>query len=69
MHIIIFETAWLSMLQTNQCWGGVLMMQWLKVMDYRIVVSEFILQSRYYIHFLANTLGNGMNPFILLTMG
>ena len=40
-----------------------------KAMDFRIVVCEFKLQSRYYIHFRANTLGKGMNPFILLAMG
>ena len=33
-----------------------------KVMDWGIVVSEFVLQSRYYVHFRANTLGKGMNP-------
>ena len=32
-----------------------------KAMDGRIVVSEFELQSRYYVHFRANTLGKGMN--------
>ena len=31
-------------------------------MDCGIVVREFILQLRYYIHFRANTLGKGMNP-------
>ena len=34
-----------------------------------IVVSEFVLQSRYYIHFRTNTLGKGMNPLILPAMG
>ena len=34
-----------------------------------IVVSEFVLQSRYYFHFRANTLGKGMNPLILPAMG
>ena len=33
-----------------------------KVMDRGIVVREFVLQSRYYVHFRANTLGKGMNP-------
>ena len=36
-----------------------------KAMDCEIVVSEFVLQSRYYVHFRANTLGKGMNPLIL----
>ena len=40
-----------------------------KAMDYGIVVHEFILQSRYYVHFRANTLGKGMNPPILPAMG
>ena len=30
-----------------------------------IVVREFVLQSRYYVHFRPNTLGKGMNPLIL----
>ena len=36
-----------------------------KAMHYGIVVREFVLQSRYYVHFRANTLGKGMNPLIL----
>ena len=40
-----------------------------KVMDCRIVVSESVLQSRYYVHFRANTLGKGMNTLILPAMG
>ena len=32
-----------------------------KAIDCGIVVSEFVLQSRYYVHFQANTLGKGMN--------
>ena len=39
-----------------------------KAMERRMKVSEFKLQSRYYVHFWANTLGKGMNP-LLLTMG
>ena len=31
-------------------------------------VSEFGLQSRYYVHFRANTLGKCMNPLILPAM-
>ena len=41
----------------------------LKAMDRGIVVSEFVLQSRYYVHFRANTLGKGMNLLILPAMG
>ena len=39
-----------------------------KAMDCGIVECEFVLQSRCYVHFQANTLGKGMNPLILLTM-
>ena len=38
-------------------------------MDCGIVVSEFVLQWHYYVYFLANTLGKGMNPLILPAMG
>ena len=37
----------------------------IKAMNYGIIVSEFELQSRYYVHFRTNTLGKGMNPLIL----
>ena len=40
-----------------------------KAMECGIVVSDFILQSHYYDHFQANTLGKGMNPLILPAMG
>ena len=42
-----------------------------KAMDCRIVVSEFeiVLQSCYYVHFWASTLGKDMNPLILPAMG
>ena len=40
-----------------------------KAMDCEIVVREFVLQSCYYVHFRANTLGKGMNPLILPAMG
>ena len=40
-----------------------------KAVDCGIVVREFVLQSRYYVHFRANTLGKGMNPLILPAMG
>ena len=36
-----------------------------KAMNCGIVVSELVLQSRYYVHIRANTLGKGMNPRIL----
>ena len=37
--------------------------------DSGIVISEFVLQLRYYVHFRANTLGKGMNPLILAAVG
>ena len=40
-----------------------------KTLDGRIVVSEFELQSRYYVRFLTKTLGKGMDHFILLAIG
>ena len=39
-----------------------------KAMNSGIVVSEFVLQSRYYVHFWTNTLGKGMNLLILSAM-
>ena len=47
------------------CPSGVMV----KAMDCRIVVREFVLQSRYCVHFRANTLGKGMIPLILQAMG
>ena len=46
------------------CPRGVLV----KAMDCGIVVRKFVLQSRYYVHFRANTLGKGMNPLISLQL-
>ena len=40
-----------------------------KAMKCGIVVCEFVLQSLYYVHFRANTLGKGMDPLILPAMG
>ena len=55
-------------LVSNSLWGcpcGVMV----KAMDCGIVVSEFVFQSCYYVHFQANTLGKGMNSLILPAMG
>ena len=49
----------------RECPRGVMV----KAMVCGIVVSAFVLQSRYYVHFRANTLGNGMNTLILPAMG
>ena len=51
--------------QTGGCPRGVMV----KAMDFGIEVREFVLQSRYYVHFRPNTLGKGMNPLILPAMG
>ena len=40
-----------------------------KAMDCGNGVSEFVLQSCYYVNFWANTLGKGMNPLILPAKG
>ena len=39
-----------------------------KAMDCGIIVSEFVLQSCYYVYFRVNTLGKGMNLLILPAM-
>ena len=40
-----------------------------KAIDCGIVIREFVLQSRYYVYFRANTLGKGMNLLILSAIG
>ena len=40
-----------------------------KAVDCGIVLSEFELQSRYYVHFRANTIEKGMNPLSSQIMG
>ena len=50
---------------TGGCPRGVMV----KAMDSGIVIREFVLQLRYYVHFRANTLGKCMNPLILPAMG
>ena len=39
------------------------------VLDCDVVVSEFELQSRYYVHFQTNTFWKGMKPLISSDMG
>ena len=39
------------------------------MLDCNVVVSEFKLQSLYYIYFQPNTLGKGMNPLIPPAIG
>ena len=40
-----------------------------KAIDCGIVVREFVLQSRYYVHFRTNTLWKGIGPLILPVLG
>ena len=40
-----------------------------KSLDYEILVGEFELQFRYYVHFWTITLGKGMNPLIFPAVG
>ena len=54
-------TCLISNIIINMCPRGVMV----KAMNCGIVVREFVLQSRYYVHFRANTLGKGMNLHIL----
>ena len=54
-------SGWEKYHHTWGCPRGVMV----KAMSCGIVVREFVLQSRYYVHFRANTLGKGMNPLIL----
>ena len=51
--------------QSGLCLHGVMF----KALDFRIVVSEFELQSCYYVHFRTNTFGKGMKLLILPAMG
>ena len=60
----ILNKSWQQHPTRHQLYGcprGVMV----KAMNCGIVVREFVLQSRYYVHFRANTLGKGMNPLIL----
>ena len=67
MHLLvkIFIAIFEKNMVKRGCPSGVMV----KAMDCGIVVRKFVLQSRYYVHFQANTLGKGMNPLILPAMG
>ena len=69
IYAIQLQTGpWCRRSNPKNLWGcprGVMV----KAMDCGIVVREFVLQSCYYVHFRANTLGKGMNPLILPAMG
>ena len=64
--IILFHESFSQKLERKGgCSSGVMV----NAMDCGIVVSEFELQSCYYVNFRTNTLGKGMNSLILPTMG
>ena len=65
MGLFVFQNAIIVTFFTEGCPRGATV----KAMDCGIVVREFVLQSCYYVHFRANTLGKGMNPLILPAMG
>ena len=48
-----------------ECPRGVMV----KAVECEIVLNEFELQSRNYVHFWANTFRKAMNPLILAAMG
>ena len=64
-NICIYPTPFIISTPPGGCPRGVMV----KVMNCGVEVREFVLQSRYYVHFRANTLGKGMNPLILPAMG
>ena len=61
----MYTIVWMHHIEAHKTHSGVMV----KAMDCEIVIREFVLQSRYYVHFRANTLGKGMNPLILPAMG
>ena len=66
MHMSTYQQ--LQFYQPEWIWGcprG----EMVKAMDCGIILSEFVLQLCYYIHFGTNTLGKGMSPLILPAMG
>ncbi len=54
---------------TPQNLGGCPRGVMVKAMDCGIVGREFVLQSRYYVHFRTKTPGKDMNPLIVPAMG
>ena len=73
IYNVYFGLFWFYAISTIAChsttYGGGPRGIIVKAMDCGIVVCEFVLQSRYYVHFRANTLGKDMNPLILPAMG
>ena len=67
--ILIFKSLLVYIIESGQKLRQCLRYVMVKALDCGIVAREFVLQSRYYVHFRANTLGKGMNPLILPAMG
>ena len=63
--LFVYTIISVPALSSEGCPRGVMV----KAMDCGIVEREFVLQSRYYVRFRANTPGKGMNPLILPAMG
>ena len=69
LDIVCYNFVQLILRFIALCSGGCPRGVMFKAMDCGIVIREFVLQSRYYVHFRANTLGKGMNPLILPATG
>ena len=63
LSIIVVSNIQEVDLWNSQYWRGCPRGVMVKAMDCEIVIREFVLQSRYYVHFRANTLGKGMNRY------
>ena len=69
IHIYIYNQKTTILYEFPSSRGGCPRGIMIKVLDWGIVVSEFELKSRYYVHFWTNTLRKGINPLILPAMG
>ena len=73
-HILIVQI--LNITDITEVWSKILHFFWnhrwllsepgvmARVLEYGVEVSQFILQSHYYVHLRTNTLGKGMNFLI-----
>ena len=64
IHFYTYKQFYFRQLSLAKLHGGRHRGVMVKVMDCRIVVSKFKLQSLRYFHFRTNTLGKGMSPLI-----
>ena len=60
--VTLFSSSFCANVSTS--WGGDLHDVMANMLDCNILANEFELQSCFYIHFRANSLGKGMNPLI-----